>query len=102
MGVIRYAIAAICGGFLVLLPASGSNLVTGNGFGFAVVSPETATVTRFYAHPYSFVRPDPRNPLSEGIQAASFIKALGWSGPAAHSFATEYEEDSHVIHVHNS
>lgn len=79
-------------GILMCMPAAATNLVTGNGFGFAVVSPETATVSKFYAHPYSFVRPDPKNPLGEGVETANFIKSLGWSGASA-----EYEEDSHVI-----
>ena len=82
------------------LPCCATNLVTGNGFGFAVVSPETAQITKFYAHPYSFVRPDPAKPLSEGIETANFIKSLGWGGPATTGGATaDYEEDSHVIHA---
>ena len=44
-------------GLLACLPAAASPLVT-NGFGFAVVSPETPTASKFYAHPYSFARPD--------------------------------------------
>jgi Glycosyl hydrolases family 15 len=86
---------------LIGLPAFATNLVTGNGFGFAVVSPQTAMVTRFYAHPYSFVRPDPRNPLSEGVETANFIKSLGWSDPA-HNASADYEEDSQAIHVRSS
>jgi GH15 family glucan-1,4-alpha-glucosidase len=84
------------------LPAAATNLVTGNGFGFVVVSPQTAVVSKFYAHPYSFSRPDPQNPLSEGIETANFIKSLGWSDPAAHSLSAEYEEDSHVIQARSS
>jgi hypothetical protein len=87
---------------LAPLPAAASHLVTGNGFGFAVVSPETGTVNKFYAHPYSFVRPDPKNPLSEGVETANFIKELGWSGgngqtPSTVSASAVYEEDSQVI-----
>jgi hypothetical protein len=78
------------------LPADASNLVTGNGFGFAVVSPETAWVTKFYAHPYRFARPDIQNPLSEG-ETANFIKDLGWSDGTTHNVSAEYVEDSHVI-----
>ncbi|MGB7548919.1 MAG: glycoside hydrolase family 15 protein [Terracidiphilus sp.] len=66
------------------------------------MSPETATVTRFYAHPYSFVRPDPKDPLSEGVQTANFIKELGWSGGTAQGASAEYEDDSHVIHARSS
>ena len=67
-----------------------------------MVSPQTATVSKFYAHPYSFVGPDPRNPLSEGVETANFIRSLGWSDPTAHSMSTDYEDDSHVIHIHSS
>ncbi|HEY1966004.1 MAG TPA: glycoside hydrolase family 15 protein [Acidobacteriaceae bacterium] len=94
-----YFVAAIWATILASLPAAASNLVTGNGFGFAVVSPDTASVTSFYAHPYSFVRPDPQNPLSEGIPTASFIKSVRWSDGSAHSTSAEYEEDSNVIHA---
>ena len=72
--------AVIGAGLAFSLQAAASHLVTGNGFGFAVVAPENGTATKFYAHPYSFVAPDPANPLSEGIETANFIKALGWSG----------------------
>jgi hypothetical protein len=80
---------------LVAWLASATNLVTGNGFGFAVVSPDNATVTKFYAHPYSFSRPDPKNPLSEGIETTNFIKSLRL--PCQGSAG--YEQDSHVIGV---
>src|ERR1700748_35594 len=89
----------ICICVLFCLPAAATNLVTGNGFGFAVVSPQTAMVSKFYVHPYSFVRPDPRNPLGEGVETANFIKSLGWSAPPAHLTSADYEKDSHVIHA---
>ena len=94
-------------GLLASLPADASRLVSGNGFGFAVVSPENATVTKFYTHPYSFGAPDPKNPLSEGVEIANFIKALGWSpasghGPSTGGASAEYEEDSQVIHARRS
>jgi Glycosyl hydrolases family 15 len=102
MWLARALAAVVFCGVVACLPATASHLVTGNGFGFAVVSPENATVTRFYAHPYSFVRPNPKDPLSEGIETANFIKALGWNGGMAHSASAEYENDSHVIHVRSS
>jgi hypothetical protein len=80
------------------LPAAASPLVTGNGFGFAVVAPESGIATRFYPHPYSFVRADPANSLSEGIATANFIKTLGWGGPGRAGIA-DYVEDSHVIRM---
>jgi GH15 family glucan-1,4-alpha-glucosidase len=102
MSIGRFIAVQICASVLVCFPAAATNLVTGNGFGFAVVSPKTGAVTKFYAHPYSFVRPDPNNPLSEGIETANFIKTLGWGDGAAHNEPAEYEEDSHVIDVHSS
>ena len=96
LAVVIYAILCGC------LAASASPLVTGKGFGFAVVSPQTGTVTKFYAHPYSFARPDPQNPLSEGVETANFIKAIGWDGAAVSSASGEYVEDSHVIRVRSS
>jgi hypothetical protein len=79
------------------LPALASPLVTGNGFGFAVVSPADATIGKFYAHPYSFARPDPRDPLSEGIETTNFIRRLGWVGGAANNRSAGYVEDSQVV-----
>ncbi len=99
MSYARYLAAAICASLLGSSPALASHVVTGNGFGFAVVSPETATLTKFYAHPYSFLRPDPQNLLGEGIETANFIKVLGWGGEAMRSTSADYEEDSHVIHA---
>ena len=101
MSFARFLVAQICSCLFTCLPAAASHLVTGNGFGFAVVSPENATMTKFYAHPYSFVRPDPKDPLSEGVETANFIRALGWSDGKAHSASAEYEDDSHVIDVHS-
>jgi GH15 family glucan-1,4-alpha-glucosidase len=95
----RNRIAAIV--FAVCTPLAASHLVTGNGYGFAVVSPESGTVTKFYAHPYSFVSPDPRNALSEGIETANFISSVGWSGGAASGGPAAYVDDSHVIRMHS-
>jgi GH15 family glucan-1,4-alpha-glucosidase len=101
---VRFIAPLLCAGLLASLPAAASHLVTGNGFGFAVVSPENATVNKFYAHPYSFGRPDAKNPLSEGVETANFIRELGWTvggaqGSSAQGASAEYEEDSQVIHV---
>jgi hypothetical protein len=92
-------VAAVMGmGVLACVPADATNLVTGNGFGFAVVSPETGTVTKFYAHPYSFMRPDAGKPLSEGVETANFIKSIGWGADGV-ALTAEYEQDSQVIRV---
>jgi Glycosyl hydrolases family 15 len=96
---IRIFSAIACASLLASSSAVASHLVTGNGLGFAVVSPETATVTGFYAHPYSFVRPEPGNPLSEGVETANFIKSIGWGESALPGASADYEEDSHIIRV---
>ena len=96
----RGLVVAIAVSVALCAPAAASHMVTGNGFGFAVVAPEKGTATKFYGHPYSFERPDLRNPLGEGIETANFIKNLGWSGGNAAGPTAEYVEDSHVIRVH--
>jgi hypothetical protein len=97
----RLVVLLCCSLCAPLLPAA-THLVTGNGFGFAVVSPENGVATKFYAHPYSFARPDPEKPLSEGIETANFIKELRWGDGVGQSASTEYADDSHVIRVHAS
>lgn len=97
----RLLAASLCLGGLACLPACASSLVTGNGFGFAVVSPQTA-VTKFYAHPYAFTRPDPTKPLSEGFPTTNFIQNLSWGTGAAKNSSVDYQDDSQVIHASNS
>jgi GH15 family glucan-1,4-alpha-glucosidase len=89
--------AAIGASLLMSTPAAASNLVTGNGFGFAVVSPDNATVTRFYARPYRFTQPDIHNSLGEGIETANFIKSLRWDLPLSKHLSTQYVDESQVI-----
>src|SRR5258708_18218179 len=91
-------VAAVAVGFALCVPAAASHLVTGNGLGFAVVAPESGTATKFYPHPYSFVRLDPANSLSEGIETANFIKKLGWGEPAQAGTAG-YVDDSPAIRM---
>ncbi|MBV9528705.1 glycoside hydrolase family 15 protein [Sphingomonas sp.] len=81
---------------LFAAPAAASHLVTGNGFGFTVVAPETGQATSFYPHPYSFIRPEPGKPLSEGVATANFVKAIGW-GRGGQPASAEYLDDSQVI-----
>jgi hypothetical protein len=112
-GLLRFAAARIlpfrahflllisCLLFAGMAPAS-TPLVTGNGFGFAVVSPETGHLTRFYAHPCSFTHPDPRDPLGEGIETANFIKSMGWTGTNPQGLSVDYLDDSQVIRTHSS
>jgi hypothetical protein len=82
--------------------ASSTALVTGNGFGFAVVSPQTGAATKFFAHPYSFFRPDPKDPLSEGIETTNFVKNLHWGGLVSGASSEEYVKESNIIRVRNS
>ncbi|MBX9719905.1 MAG: hypothetical protein K2X81_00795, partial [Candidatus Obscuribacterales bacterium] len=58
--------------------ADETPLVTGNGFGFAVYSQQSKSISRFYAHPYKFEKADPKNLLSEGIETQSFVRTLNW------------------------
>ena len=88
-------------GFAFCSAATASHLVTGNGFGFAVVAPETGAATKFYPHPHSFVGADPTKPLSEGIETSNYIKSLGW-GAAGHPGVTGYVDDSHIIRIRRS
>jgi hypothetical protein len=85
---------------LLSLAAAASPFVTGNGFGLAVVSADSAAVTKFYAHPYSFSRPDPNNPLSEGVETANFIRALYWSNGSG-PISAEYLAESQIIRIHD-
>src|SRR4051794_28918244 len=89
-------VAAVVLGFGLCSSAAASHLVTGNGFGFAVVAPESGVATKFYSHPHNFLRPDPANPLSEGIETPNFIKSLSFAKPGEQATA-EYVADSQVI-----
>ena len=97
---VRYFALLVCVSLFTSLRVDASHMVTGNGFGFAVVQPETATVSKFYAHPYCFTRHDPKNPLNEGMETGNFIKELGWSNETGHSVTAEYKQDSQIIHAH--
>ena len=90
-------LAACALAFGLCAAAEASHLVTGNGFGFAVVAPESGTATKFYSHPYNYLRPDPKNPLGEGIEAPNFIKGLRWGARGAGK--ADYVEDSHIIRM---
>jgi hypothetical protein len=98
MRFVRFA-ALLLACFLSASSLRASHLVTGNGFGFAVVAPESGAVTKVYAHPYSFAHPDPQKPLSEGIEAASFVKEIAWRGGDARNPTADYVDDSQVIRM---
>ena len=97
----KHAIRLIAAAILWLISCqavAASHLVTGNGFGFAVVAPESGAGTKFYPHPHSYVRADPAKPLSEGIETANFIKKLSWAG-AGRAGRADYVADSQVIRL---
>lgn len=91
-------VAVLVAALIQSAPAAASHLVTGNGFGFAVVAPENGAATKFYPHPHSFVRADPTNPLGEGIETANFIKRLDW-GERRREGRAEYVDDSQIIRL---
>jgi len=98
LGPITRILCVFAAAFLGSSAALASHLVTGNGHGFAVVSPESGAVTKFYSHPHSFMRPDPKNPLSEGIETPNFIKSLSL-GEAGGEATADYVADSQVIRM---
>jgi len=74
-------------------------LVTGNGYGFAVYSVSSGTLTKLFAHPYSFASADPKDPLGEGVPTTNFLTSLSWDAGSSTGAAraAEYLEQSHVI-----
>ena len=80
------------------LPAAASHLVTGNGFGFAVVAPESGSATNFYPHPHSFVRADPANPLERRDRDRQLSSSRS-AGASAGQASADYVADSHVIRL---
>ena len=89
--------------FAVFAPAAwASNLVTGNGFGFAVVRPESGSLSHFYVHPYCFARRDALEPLGEGIATTDLIQSLGWPGEGVKAPTVTYERNSHIVRSGNA
>lgn len=73
--------------------AATTPLVSGNGHGFVVFSEAEQALTKFYAHPYRFVRPDPEHEFGEGIETANFLRSLRWGEVAS----SRYVDESQVI-----
>ena len=90
----RFSFFLIC---FIPLFSQATPLVTGNGHGFSVVDEKNATLTKFYAHPYRFEKPDPKDQYGEGIETANFIKSLRWSDAATGT--AEYLNQSQIIEV---
>ncbi len=55
-----------------------SSVVTGNGFGFAVISP-AGEMTKFYTHPFRFLSPNP-DQTKDGPNTPNLVDRLTWSG----------------------
>ena len=81
--------------------ATTKALVTGNGFGFAVFTPESTSLSKFYTHPYKFERPIHEDPYGDGVPTPSFIKNLSWAdAPVSEKILeAEYLNQSQVISV---
>jgi GH15 family glucan-1,4-alpha-glucosidase len=95
----RSALLAILVALITLPAFSSSHLVTGNGHGFAVVDPDTARITKFYAHPYSYTGPVPGKPYAEGIETTNFLDSIvDQVGPTTKP-KVEFVNDSHIIRV---
>jgi GH15 family glucan-1,4-alpha-glucosidase len=47
----------------------------------------------------SFLRADPQNALSEGIETANFVKEIAWHEGDARGLTANYADDSQVIHM---
>ena len=72
-------------------------LVTGNGYGYAVVDAEKSQLNKFYAHPYSNQREDHNNPRGEGIKTLNTITQAAWKPFTGKILAPKYLDQSGVI-----
>ena len=77
---------------LVMVSALSTLLVTGNGFGYAVV--DAGAVTRLYAHPYRFMRM--KDDSVDGVPTSNLIRRAEWTGDES-AAAVSYVSESHVI-----
>lgn len=89
----------LCLALLLLLPnlALATPLVSGNGHGFIILDENTATLTKFYAHPHRFEKPDPNDQYGEGIETANFITSLRWADGS--NGEAEYLNQSQIMEV---
>lgn len=92
-------LATLAALFAARAAAAPTPLVTGNGYGFAVFSLSSGTISKLYAHPYSFMSPDPKEPLSEGLPTTNFLSSLSWDDGRVSTAAVsaDYAEQTHVI-----
>lgn len=55
-----------------------SCLVTGNGYGYAAVSPNSGALVMFLGHPYSHKQFDAEDPEGDGIETSNLIRRAAW------------------------
>ena len=87
-------------GFASCTPAAASHLVTGNGFGFAVVAPESgAPRPTSIPIPTAFTRPDPANPLGRRDRDGQLHQVTKLGRARARAASADYVADSHVVRL---
>lgn len=75
-----------------------TSLVSGNGHGYISLDPVTASLNRFWAHPYKYEKEDPQDPHGEGIETASFVTSGSWQKDGKNiGGPLSYKSESHVI-----
>jgi hypothetical protein len=51
---------------------------TGNGYGFAVYSPDAKAITKLFPHPYRFMHQNPHKPHGDGIETPNLVTNIRW------------------------
>jgi GH15 family glucan-1,4-alpha-glucosidase len=77
-------------------------LATGNGYGFAVVN-ENGDITRLYAHPYRFMKPN-ADQTKDGPDTVNFVQSMRWHCDSTQKpgQSTSYLEHSQIIRSKSS
>ena len=92
---------AACAFLIFAFSTSATPLVTGNGFGYAVIQTNGA-LTKYYAHPYKFQRQNPDNVEGDGVLTANFVKSMRWKvndGKVGRGLNVQYVNQSHVVYI---
>ena len=76
-----------------------SSVVTGNGYGFAVISP-AGEMTKFYTHPFRFESPNP-DQTKDGPNTPNLVDRLTWNGKTKSSSKpnVSFLNESHILHL---
>lgn len=76
-------------------------ITTGNGFGYAVIATNEAAISKLFAHPYRFDRPNGSH-NDNGHKTTNFVDSIRWKA-ANDNFETspkaEYLKESHIIRM---